>query len=102
MTRNLISNVLLCGGIICCFPALAQYSPKPGNWGKAIAPDGPGVGISQQNKEDDARHKAHLLELKERIKKENAKRGIVPLSERMKPAGSHPAPSPGTPRPLHK
>lgn len=101
MIRNITRSALLCGGIIGCFPALAQDSPRPGNWGKAIAPDGPGVGISQQLKEDDARNKAYLRELKERIKRENAKRGIVPLSERMKPPGSHPAPSPGNPKPTH-
>lgn len=52
--------------------------------------------------EDQRRNQARLLELKERIRRSNAERGIVPLSERMKPAGSNPAPSPDNPTPTVK
>jgi hypothetical protein len=101
-TRKIIHRILLCSAVIACIPAAAQVSPGPALRGKGNMSDAQREETSRKLKEDDAQNKARLLELKERIKRENAKRGIVPSAERMKPAGSNPAPSPGNPNPVRK
>ena len=54
---------------------------------------------SQSLSEDARKAQAQRMELIEKIRKTNAERGHVPTVDRMKPAGSHPAPSPGNPTP---
>lgn len=100
--RKVARHILLYSAIVAAFSVMAQVSPGPALKGKGYPPDGSGQGTAQQLKDDAARDQARRLELRERIKRENAKRGIVPLSERMKPPGSNPAPSPGNPNPTAK
>jgi hypothetical protein len=102
IARAAVCPILLCGVIAINFPAMAQESTTPALSSKAYPANNQGKSTAQQLKEDNARNTARLLELKARIKSENAKRGIVPLAERMKPAGSNPAPSPGNPNPVRK
>lgn len=99
---NVLRCVLLCWAVLVCMPAMAQPSSNPALKGKGNLREAEVKRLQQQRKENEAASQARLLELKDRIKRENAKRGIVPLSERMKPAGSYPAPSPGNPNPVRR
>jgi len=100
--RKIIHHILLCSVVMACVPAAAQVSPGPALRGKGNMSDAQREEASRKLKEDDAQNNARRLELKERIKRENAKRGIVPVPETMKPAGSNPAPSAGNPNPVRK